>query len=424
MMATADTPSAEITDRGASTPAAPPLRVLRLTSVFEPTRPTRSVRDWVRFDPIGGMQNHTAELVRCLDRMGMRQTVFTSRMAGPAGESRYGQHAAVLRTGLRVPVLRQLWAPPALAAALRVHGAVDVVHAHAGEDLAVLPAARMAATHHRCPLVVTLHCSLRHTLPPAGRGGSPRGAVLRLLGGGLERRVLAGADAVITLTPSAAERLLHDGVPAHRVHVIPSGFAPELFAGGAPDPFPDLPRPRIAYVGRLAAQKGVGTLLDAFARLREKAACLVVVGDGPRRSVLEQRARRSGGAVHFTGFLPHERVPAVLEHSDVLVLPSVYEELGSVLVESMAAGLPVVASRVGGIPDLVKDGHNGLLAESGDAGAFARAIDRVLSEPDTATRLREEAGRTAEAYAWPVLASRVADVYRRVTGPCGTGRPW
>src|SRR5262249_42794179 len=83
------------------------LRVLRLCSVFEPTALNAAS---VRYDAIGGMQNHTAELSRCLDRMGVRQLVLTSRMDGPAGPAGFGRHARVVRTGLRVPVARQGWA--------------------------------------------------------------------------------------------------------------------------------------------------------------------------------------------------------------------------------------------------------------------------------------------------------------------------
>ncbi|GAB2573296.1 glycogen synthase [Streptomyces capparidis] len=391
---------------------APPPRVLRLASVFEPLDLTP---DWVRFDPVGGMQNHVAELTRCLDGLGLRQYVLTSRLAGPAGRSRLGERAVVARTGIRVPALRQLWAPPALVAALRARGPFDVVHAHSGEDLAVLPVARLAAARHRCPLVVTLHCSLRHTL----RDGSPRTALLRLLGGRVERRSVAAADAVVVLTPTAARHLADDGVPPSRLHVIPSGFSPALFAEGRPDPFPGLPRPRIAYIGRLAPQKGVATLLDAHRHCRVPAA-LLIVGDGPCRPALEARAR---GRAHFTGFLPHTRIPAVLEHIDVLVLPSVYEELGSVLVEAMAAARPVVAGRVGGIPDLIRDGENGLLADPGDPRSFAAAIDRVLTHPSLATHLGETAHRTARPYAWPRLAERVAGVYDEVIARArGAGR--
>ena len=155
-----------------------------------------------------------------------------------------------------------------------------------------------------------------------------------------------------------------DGIPAGRVHVIPPGYDPALFAAAAADPFPGLPRPRVAYVGRLAPQKDVGTLLEAFARLAAGTR-LLLVGDGPDRAALQRRALAFGSRVQFAGFVPHAAVPAVLQHVDLFVLPSLYEDLSSALIEAMAAGLPVVATRVGGTADLVHDGVNGLLVPPG-----------------------------------------------------------
>ncbi|MGE5288927.1 MAG: glycosyltransferase family 4 protein [Micromonosporaceae bacterium] len=383
------------------------LRVMRLCSVFEPRELTPGS---VAYDPIGGMQNHAAELTRCLDRMGVSQVVVTSRLGGPADTAPFGAHGQVIRTGLPVPVLRQAWAP--LAARHVLSGEpLDLVHAHCGEDLAVLPLAWLAARRHGTPVVATVHLSMRHTLRPA----TPRGIVLRAAGGAVQRWLLPGADAVIALTPSAARLLRDDGIPPERVHVIPPGYDPALFAAAAPDPFPGLPRPRIAYVGRLVPQKDVATLLEALARPAVRAQ-LLVVGDGSDRPMLERRAQPFGSRVHFTGFVPHAQIPAVLRHVDMLVQCSIYEDLSSALIEAMAAGLPVVATRVGGTADLVKDGVNGLLVTPRDPAALAAAISRVLADPATAARLSSAARRTAAAYAWPDLARDVLDVYRRVTG--------
>ena len=104
-----------------------------------------------------------------------------------------------------------------------------------------------------------------------------------------------------------------------------------------------------------------------------------------------------------------------MAHADLLVLPSVYEELGTVLLEAVQAGLPVVASRTGGIPDVIEDGANGLLVPPGEPEAFARAIDRLLADRDLARRLSEEAKERGKDYDWEVLAERVLAVYRGVT---------
>jgi glycogen synthase len=380
------------------------VRVLRLCSVFEPAALTPGA---ARYDAIGGMQNHTAELTRCLDRLGVRQLVVTSRMDGPSGPVRFGRYGLVMRTGLHIRPARQAWA--ALAAPYVLgRGKLSLVHAHCGEDIAVLPLARLAAWRHGCPLVVTVHTSVRHTL----RVDSAKTAALRLTGGLAEGRVLSGADAVIVLTRPSANCLLRDGVPESRIRVIPPGYDPDLFAAVAPDPFPDLPRPRVAYIGRIARQKDVGTLIAAFGQVAEKA-CLLVVGDGPDRPAAERQAREAGlaGRVYFAGFLEHRTIPAVLRHVDLLVLATRYEELPSVLVEGMAAGLPVVASRVGGIATLVDHDVNGLLVPPGEAAALAAALTRVLTEPGTAARLSAAARRTAARYAWPALAREVAAVY-------------
>jgi 2-deoxystreptamine N-acetyl-D-glucosaminyltransferase/2-deoxystreptamine glucosyltransferase len=356
------------------------------------------------------MQNHTAALTRCLDALGVRQTVVTSRLAGPRGTTRPGRGARVRRTGLPVARLRQLWALAALPAVLRA-GPVDVVHAHQGEDLAALPLARLAARRHRCPLVVTVHCSVGHTL----RGRAPRARLLRAVGARLERAALRNADAVLVLTQRSAAAARHDGVPADRVHVIPSGFDPALFGGPAR---PRHGRPRIGYVGRLAPQKRADLLVEAFGRLTGDAE-LVVVGDGPDRDLVARLAAASpaAGRIALRGFVEHAAVPGVLAGLDVLVLPSAYEEMGSVLVEAMAAGLPVVASAVGGIPEVVRDGRSGLLVPPGDAGALAAALDRLVADPALRARLAAGAREAARAYAWPELAARVAGVYAAVRAP-------
>ena len=385
------------------------MRVLRLCSVFEPAALSETSAG---YDAIGGMHNHAAELSRQLDRMGAVQLILTSRLDGPPGRTRFGQRGQVVRTGVDIRRARQGWALLAAPLAFR-GGPVDVVHGHCGEDIAVLPLARAAARRHRCPLVITVHASVRHNM----RVTSARTAWLRLAGGPAERRALAAADMVIALTPAAAGRLAGEGIPASRIRVIPPGYDPDLFAAAAdaPDPFPDLGRPRVGYVGRIAPQKDVGTLIAAFGRLSGPA-CLLIVGDGPGRRAAEAQARPLARPVRFTGFAPHARIPAILRHIDLLVLATRYEELPSVLIEGMAAGLPVIASRVGGIPALLEDDVNGLLVPPGDPAALAAAISRVLAEPGTAARLAAAARQTAQRYTWPALARQVAAAYLQVTG--------
>lgn len=386
--------------------------VLRLGSVYEP-EPGALEGDRVRYDPIGGMQNHLASLSRCLDDLGVEQTVLTSRLGGPTGRSPIGRHGSVRRVGLPMRRLRQLWALCAVPYALRPSRRVDLVHAHQGEDVGTLLLAMLAARVHRAPLVVTLHCCVGHTV--AGR--SLRAVVLRRVGGAVERAALRRASAVVVLAARTASFVRADGVAPERIRTIPSGFEPRVFAEPFVDPFPEVARPRVGYVGRLAPQKRAELVVEAFGRLRQPAA-LLVVGDGPDRELVDATVAASPVRDRIVrhGFVEHERVPAVLRSLDVLVLPSAYEELGSVLVEALAVGLPVVATNVGGIPEVVRHEVTGLLVEPGDVQGIAEAVDRVLGDPELAKRLSRNALERAQDYGWPALGRRIADLYDDVLG--------
>src|SRR5688500_10237210 len=139
------------------------MKVLRLCSVFEPPDSVIAARA-ERFDAIGGMQNHTAQLTRALDRRKLEQIVVTTRPPTAPRRTLVVERAEVIRLGLPLPWIRQLYAAQAAVVVPRVAREADLVHVHLGEDLAVLPLGRAAARARRVPLVVTVHCSLRHTL--------------------------------------------------------------------------------------------------------------------------------------------------------------------------------------------------------------------------------------------------------------------
>lgn len=148
---------------------------------------------------------------------------------------------------------------------------------------------------------------------------------------------------------------------------------------------------RILFVGRLAAVKGVPLLLEAFADL---AACfpearLEIVGDGPDRAALEARsaALGLGGQVIFHGYRPSDAVAALMDEVDMLVLPSFAEGVPVVLMEAMASRIPVVASRVAGVPELVEDGISGLLVPPGDVAALSDAVAHLLADPALRARM-------------------------------------
>lgn len=186
-------------------------------------------------------------------------------------------------------------------------------------------------------------------------------------------------DRMVAVSPAGRDALIADGVPADRVVVVRNFLdlalptAPLRQLNGQPA--------RVLALGRLAPEKALDRLIDAAAAAA--APCeLVLTGDGPERVALEKRARDRGVAarVHFPGFV-HD-VAHQLEAAHVFALPSLREGLPMALIEASCAGLPVVASRVGGVPDLVRDGETGRLVAPGDVGALRAALDEVLGHYD------------------------------------------
>jgi len=171
----------------------------------------------------------------------------------------------------------------------------------------------------------------------------------------------------------------------NRLHVVRCGidFAPyEAIERAA------APGARLLFVGRLVQSKGLHVLFQALAQLREAFPGLAVrlVGEGPERAALEAQAHELGvdDRVEFVGYRPQDEIRRYLRETDVFVLPSFAEGVPVVLMEAMAAAVPVVATDIAGVPELVEHGASGLLVAPGDADALAAAIAQLLSDPDRA----------------------------------------
>lgn len=171
------------------------------------------------------------------------------------------------------------------------------------------------------------------------------------------------------------------------------------------------------YIGGLVASKGIEELVEAVEPLLEEHADfrLVCAGEGPLREVLCRLANRVGRdhSVVLTGRVPPQEVPALLQASDFLVLPSHSEGMPQVILEAMNCGLPVVATRVGGVPEAVVDGETGLLVEAKDVGQLRAAVERMIRDEV----FRRDAGRKGRARADEVCdsesnATRLADALR------------
>lgn len=181
--------------------------------------------------------------------------------------------------------------------------------------------------------------------------------------------------------------------------------------------------PRIVSVGRLKYPKDFPTLLDALARLGDRKHTAMVIGDGPDRTELEaELERRPNPRLELAG--ERDGVPAILAASDVFVLSSRSEGLPVSVLEAMAAGLPVVASRVGGVPELVEDGVGGFLVEPGDAAALAEALERLVDDRELRRRLGAGArSRAEERFDLPRFHREHLELYRRELARAGRAEP-
>lgn len=202
------------------------------------------------------------------------------------------------------------------------------------------------------------------------------------------------------------------------IEVIPYGVPLPEAAPSTPDERSGLPV--ILFVGRLVARKGVDQLLEALARLADRPWKLEIVGFGPERDPLERHAERLGisDRVEFLGRVSSGDLVAAYRRASCFVLPATLDEradtegLGVVLLEAMSYGVPVVATRRGGIVDVVVDGRSGLLVED-DPAALADGIRAVLEDPERAARLGNAGlDRVRDRFGWDSIVDRLEAVYR------------
>ena len=211
----------------------------------------------------------------------------------------------------------------------------------------------------------------------------------------LQRWVLRGADMIIV--PSEYVRgiaALRD-IDIKKIHIIYSGVAiPVEKINPAIQP----PSPRIITVARLVPWKGVPALIDVIAQ--EKEWQLIIGDDGPLRNELEAKAKHLGVASRtmFVGRLPHAEMMGHIANADLFVLNSTYEGLSHLLIEAMALGVPVIATRVGGNPELIEEEVSGLLIPSGDIAALHAAIKRIVDDPALAKSLAYGAQLRAQSF--------------------------
>lgn len=332
----------------------------------------------------GGMKNHLLSLLEYADRD--RLQLYVSGPPELLEAVRPGEVKVYpLPLSPEVNPLHDRVVISRLAALLRQEK-IDLLHAHGSR--AGIPG-RLAALLAGTPLrFFTAHNSIFYSGWPAWKLSA---MVLA------ERLLAACSQQVIAVSENLRRELLErEKLPPHKVVVIHNGIDPDRFMSERRCAVIEGDRGDrsvvLGTVARLAPQKGLATLLRAFALLEEQLAGafdlrLVLVGDGPLLSELKTLARQLGidRRVIFTGM--RRDIPELLHSFDIFVLPSLTEGLPLTVLEAMAAGLPVVASRVGGIPEAVLDGQTGFLVPPGHEAALAGKLGHLVQQPEWRCRM-------------------------------------
>ncbi len=319
------------------------------------------------------------------------------------------------------PALRTLSVDLAMVAGL-AHA--DLVHSHTWYANF---AGHLAKLMYGIPHIVTAH-----SLEPR------RPWKAEQLGGGyavsswVELVAFSGADAVIAVSDDMREDILqcYPHLQRARVHVVRNGIDTELYA---PDPRTDVPRrlgidltrPYVLFVGRITRQKGVTHLIAAAAKFAPGVQVVLCAGApdtaelGERTAAaVEELGASRGDVVWVREMLPREDLVQLLTHATVFVCPSVYEPLGIVNLEAMACGTAVVASAVGGIPEVVDNGETGLLVPYDETRprhfehGLAARVNELLADPAGAARMGETGReRVVEEFGWDTVARATVSVY-------------
>lgn len=355
---------------------------------------------------VGGLERVVQMLAAAQQRAGSQVTVAAvldpGRSEHPLLEALRGVGVA---TRALVPPLRAYHRERRMVAELLQQVRPDVVHVHGYRaDVIGAPVARRLGV----ATTSTVH-------------GFTGGGWKNRLYERLQRRAFRRMDAVVAVSRPLHETLARDGIPSARLHLVPNAWAPDA----APLPRVAARRAlgiggdgvfRIGWVGRTSAEKGADVLIEALPALADVPLAVSIVGDGRERAGLEARAAVLGAADRIDW---HGLVPDAGRHFsafDAFVLSSRTEGTPIVLFEAMAAGVPVVATRVGGVPDVVSPAE-ALLVEPEAPRALAAAIRAVWRDPGAATtRAAAARERLASAFGPEAWVARYSDIYHQICG--------
>lgn len=349
-----------------------------------------------RWEATGGVQNHVRQLAANLRERGHRTLVLApgSEPAPEPDVTIVGRTVAIRfnRSVAQISPDPRTWRR--VRSELRAFRP-DVVHVHEP----ITPSTSLfAALSSPAPVVATFHA------------GSERKTFVRAVSP-LLKPVWSRLDVIVGVSRAALE--FGAGPEIERARIIPNGVDIEMFRDAGPAELP--PGRRLLFVNRLDPRKGFVVAVAAFDILGREIPDLhlVVAGDGAERPAVDRLPGALRQRVLMLGAVPHDRLPPYHAAADVFIGPARGgESFGIVLIEAMAAGLPVVASDIDGWREVVRHGIDGLLVPPSDPLALAASVRRVLDDPDLAGQLIEGGRARAERYSWDTVTGEIEGAYR------------
>ena len=388
----------------------------------------------------GGMNVYVRELTRQLGRMGVHVDVFTrsqdEHVPHVVHQLGYGNRVVHVPAGPENPLPKRELAGyiPQFVEGIKQFAAekdirYDVIHSHYW--MSGLAAEALSDAWGGTPIVHMFH-TLGEMKNRIARSDEEREGGYRIQG---EKQVLARADRIIAATQAEETQLrfLYRNGKSN-IAIIPPGVDVGHFYPIAPDEAKQFiglkPEDRmVLFVGRIEPLKGVDTLIRAMSCIRSVDAArpvhLAIIGGDPGASPREMSAEMArlqklcddlcmGGMVVFLGKRGQDTLPYYYSAAEVLVMPSLYESFGMVALEAMACGAPVIASQVGGLAYLVRDGETGYTIPDNDPEALCEKLTLLLGNPNLRSTMGLRAVTHAQDYAWERIAAQIVDVYQEL----------
>lgn len=372
----------------------------------------------------GGTENHIIELSAALVKLGVEVHVVTGRLGGTK-EFEIIRGIKVHRVPCRVAKIPGFYPPPMVVARkfLRHLQEIDekenfdLFHLHDRWYLDFNQVQKYARKTHR-KLVVTIHNARPFGISTA----------FTIFGGAYElaegKKVLREADKLIPVSKWTRNDMMKYNLPRSKFEVIYNGINPEKFRAGkntavkkklGMKPF----SPLISWSGRIIEQKGLEYLIKAMPLVvkRMPTTKLLIIGTGTDVKKLRKLAAKLkvGNSVIFYGSIAYNELNNVLRGCDVFAFPSIWEPFGIAILDAMASGLPVVASKEGGIPEIVENGKDGFLVEKKNSRQLAEALVKILEDKKLRDKMARNAERHAKTkFAWKKIARQTLALYKKV----------